>query len=41
MPNLVEVSYQQTGKSKSNNALGMREMQARAYAKRAAQYLVN
>ncbi|MDC1106376.1 ATP-dependent helicase [Prolixibacteraceae bacterium] len=40
MPNLVEVSYQQTGKSKSNNALGMREMQARAYAKRAAQYLL-
>jgi len=27
MPNLVEVTYAQTGKSKSTNALGMREMQ--------------
>lgn len=40
MPNLVEVSYHQTGESKSNNALGMREMQARAYEKRKAQYLL-
>jgi len=31
MPNLIEVTYDQTGKSKSTNELGMREMQSRAY----------
>ena len=31
MPNLVDVSYAQTGQSTSTNKLGMREMQARAY----------
>lgn len=40
MTNIVEVKYHQTGKSKSTNALGMREMQAKAYEKRAAQYLL-
>ena len=40
MPNLVDVSYEQTGKSTSINELGMREMQARAYASRDAQYLL-
>ena len=40
MPNLVEVTYQQTGKSKSTNALGMREMQEKAYEGRTAQYLL-
>jgi len=40
MPNLVEVNYNQTGKSKSTNALGMREMQERAYEARTAQYLL-
>ncbi len=40
MPNLVEVNYAQTGKSKSTNALGMREMQEKAYAGRTAQYLL-
>lgn len=29
MPNLINVTYNQTGKSKSTNALGMREMQVR------------
>ncbi len=38
--NLVEVEYAQTGKSKSTNELGMREMQAKAYKARSAQYLL-
>jgi superfamily II DNA or RNA helicase len=40
MPNLVHVNYDQTGKSKSTNALGMREMQEKAYEGRTAQYLL-
>ncbi len=40
MPNVIEVTYGQTGKSTKNNALGMREMQARAYEARDAQYLL-
>ncbi len=40
MPNLVEVNYEQTGQSKSTNAFGMRQMQAKAYEKRDAQYLL-
>jgi superfamily II DNA or RNA helicase len=40
MPNLVELNYNQTGKSKSTNALGMREMQERAFEARTAQYLL-
>jgi len=40
MPNLIEVTYDQTGKSKSTNELGMREMQSRAYNSRKAQYLL-
>ncbi len=40
MPNLVEVTYNQTGKSKKTNALGMREMQERAFAANSAQYLL-
>ena len=40
MPNLVHVTYDQTGKSKSTNALGMREMQEKAYEGRTAQYLL-
>jgi len=40
MPNLVEVTYKQTGQSKSTNALGMREMQQKAYEGRTAQYLL-
>ena len=40
MPNLVEVAYSQTGKSTSENAMGMRTMQARAYEARNSQYLL-
>lgn len=40
MPNLINVEYNQTGKSKSTNALGMREMQEKAYEGRTAQYLL-
>ncbi len=40
MPDLVHVNYNQTGKSKKTNHLGMREMQARAYEARTAQYLL-
>ncbi|MBU1667210.1 ATP-dependent helicase [bacterium] len=40
MPNLVEVSYAQTGKSQSTNEMGMRTMQSRAYESRDAQYLL-
>lgn len=38
--NLVNVTYAQTGKSKSTNEFGMREMQAKAYEARSAQYLL-
>ncbi len=40
MPDLVEVSYAQTGNSKSVDAMGMREMQQRAFEQRASQYLL-
>lgn len=40
MPDIVHVEYKQTGQSKSTNALGMREMQERAYEARDAQYLL-
>lgn len=40
MPDLVNVTYKQTGKSKKTNAMGMREMQERAYEARSAQYLL-
>jgi len=40
MPNLIHLTYDQTGKSKSTNALGMREMQGKAYEGRTAQYLL-
>ncbi|MGB3751497.1 MAG: DEAD/DEAH box helicase, partial [Arcobacteraceae bacterium] len=40
MPNLVEVTYEQTGKSKSINAFGMRDMQEKAYEQRDARYLL-
>lgn len=38
--NLVEVEYARTGKSKSTDELGMREMQRKAYKARSAQYLL-
>jgi len=40
MPDLIKVEYNQTGKSKKTNELGMREMQERAFAARTAQYLL-
>ena len=40
MPNLIEVTYSRTGKSKKTNAFGMREMQERAFAANSAQYLL-
>lgn len=40
MPNLVRVSYQHTGASTNTDALGMREMQAKAFAARESQYLL-
>jgi superfamily II DNA or RNA helicase len=40
MPNIVHVQYNQTGKSKSINPFGMREMQERAFEAREAKYLL-
>lgn len=40
MVELVKVEYERNGKSMASNPLGMREMQARAYAKRDSQYLL-
>ncbi len=40
MQNIVDVSYQRTGQSTCTNTMGMREMQARAYEARKAQYLL-
>lgn len=40
MNNLLHVEYGQTGKSASLNEMGMREMQARAFAERHSQYLL-
>ncbi len=40
MPNLIDVTYAQTGESTSINNMGMRAMQARAYEARENQYLL-
>lgn len=40
MTDLLTVRYAQTGNSTRQNTMGMREMQARAYEKREAQYLL-
>ena len=40
MPDLIHVHYSTTGESTSTDALGMREMQARAFSARASQYLL-
>ncbi|KHL59303.1 DEAD/DEAH box helicase [Xanthomonas cannabis] len=40
MPNIVDVSYDQTGESTTTNSQGMREMQVRAYSARDSQYLL-
>lgn len=38
--NIFEINYNGTGASQSNNALGMREMQERVYAKKYSQHLL-
>ena len=40
MPDLLHVTYAQTGASTTSDSLGMREMQARAYLRRNEQYLL-
>ena len=40
MPDFVNVTYQQTGKSQKQNDMGMRAMQARVYSERGSQYLL-
>lgn len=40
MPNLVHHTYQNTGSSTKTDSLGMREMQAKAFAARDSQYLL-
>lgn len=40
MPDILHVTYSQTGQSIRTNSMGMRDMQARAYAARDAQYLL-
>lgn len=40
MPNLVDVTYRRTGASTTTDELGMREMQAKAFAARESQYLL-
>jgi len=40
MPDIVHVTYSQTGQSSKINELGMREMQQKAYQARDAQYLL-
>ncbi|MCK4840451.1 MAG: ATP-dependent helicase [Methylococcales bacterium] len=40
MPNFVDVTYAQTGDSLSTNAMGMRDMQAKAFEAKDAQYIL-
>ena len=40
MPDLVSVTYAQTGQSTATDELGMREMQAKAFSQRDSQYLL-
>lgn len=40
MPDIVHVTYNQTGQSTQTNPMGMRDMQARAFEARDAQYLL-
>ncbi|MCB0880439.1 MAG: DEAD/DEAH box helicase family protein, partial [Thermoleophilia bacterium] len=40
MPDLVSVTYAQTGESTKTNEMGMRDMQAKAFAARESQYLL-
>jgi len=40
MPNFVDVAYKQTGDSLSTNTMGMRDMQAKAFEAKDAQYIL-
>ena len=40
MPNFVDVTYEQTGKSLDTDSQGMREMQKRAFSQKDSQYLL-
>ena len=40
MKNIVNINYEATGQSTNVDKMGMREMQARAYAARNSQYLL-
>jgi len=40
MPDLVKVEYARSGQSTATDAMGMREMQAKAFAERGSQYLL-
>jgi hypothetical protein len=40
MPNIIDVIYAQTGNSIKAGKMGMRDMQAKAYQYRDAQYLL-
>lgn len=40
MPDIVKFEYARTGRSSATDAMGMRDMQARAYAARKSQYLL-
>lgn len=40
MPNIVDVTYQQTGESTKTDNMGMRKMQQRAYEARTSQYIL-
>lgn len=40
MTDIIKVAYERTGQSTRTDSLGMREMQARAYAERNSQYLL-
>jgi len=40
MPNFVDVSYAQTGDSLNTNAMGMRDMQAKAFEAKDSQYIL-
>ena len=40
MPDIVHVTYAQTGQSTKTDRMGMREMQERAYEARGAQHLL-
>ena len=40
MENILQVTYAQNGQSSALNSMGMREMQARAFAQRNSPYLL-